>query len=104
MIFYACVKGSFWPLAYRWLLIMKLTVFITLLSVMQVVASGFAQTITLKAKNIPLSHVMRVIQKQSGHPFFLNGKDLAEKKVEADFKNVPLNKAMADLLKPLALE
>ena len=81
MIFYACVKGSFWPLTYRWLLIMKLTVFITLLSVFQVVAGSVAQTITLKAKNIPLAQVMRGIQKQSGHPFFLNGKDLADKRV-----------------------
>jgi TonB-dependent starch-binding outer membrane protein SusC len=104
MIFYACVKGSFWPLTYRWLLIMKLTVFITLLSVFQVVAGSVAQTITLKAKNIPLAQVMRGIQKQSGHPFFLNGKDLADKKVEADFKNAPLEEAMSALLKPLSLE
>ncbi|SEL69798.1 TonB-linked outer membrane protein, SusC/RagA family [Olivibacter domesticus] len=104
MIFYACVKGSFWPLTYRWLLIMKLAVFITLLSVMQAVAGSFAQTITLKAKNIPLAQVMRGIQKQSGHPFFLNGKDLADKKVEADFKNAPLDEAMTVLLKPLSLE
>jgi TonB-linked SusC/RagA family outer membrane protein len=83
---------------------MKLTVFITLLSVFQVVAGSFAQTITLKAKNIPLAQVMRGIQKQSGHPFFLNGKDLADKRVEADFKNAPLDEAMTVLLKPLSLE
>ncbi|MFC6103555.1 TonB-dependent receptor [Olivibacter domesticus] len=83
---------------------MKLAVFITLLSVMQAVAGSFAQTITLKAKNIPLAQVMRGIQKQSGHPFFLNGKDLADKKVEADFKNAPLDEAMTVLLKPLSLE
>jgi len=104
MIFYACVKGWFWPLINRLLLIMKLAVFMTLLTVTQVVARGFSQTITLKAKQKTLAEVMRVIQKQSGHPFFLNGKELADKRIEADLRQVPLDEAMAVLLKPLSLE
>ncbi|MEH6304695.1 SusC/RagA family TonB-linked outer membrane protein [Olivibacter sp. CPCC 100613] len=83
---------------------MKLTVFIILLTIMQVSGASFAQTITLKAKNTSLAEVMRRIQRQSGHSFFLKGKDLADKKVMVDFKNLPLEEAMTTMLFPLELE
>jgi len=104
MIFYASVKGISLPLAYRLLLIMKLAVFITFLTVMQATANSSAQTITLKAKRMTLAEAMRDIQKQSGHPFFLYGKDLADQNIEVDLERVSLKEAMAAILHPLSLE
>ncbi len=104
MIFYACVKGRSWPLTYRLLLIMKLVVFMTMLSIVQATAGSYAQTITLRAENMTLSQAMRSIQKQSGYPFFLNGKDLAQTKINVFIDGATLEDAMQDLLTPLSLE
>ncbi|HBO88876.1 MAG TPA: hypothetical protein DD623_05410, partial [Streptococcus sp.] len=62
---------------------MKLTFLLTVLSVVQVYASSYAQHVSIKAKNSPLVQVMQSIQKQSGIPFFLNGKDIANTKINA---------------------
>jgi len=104
MIFNACVKGLCRPLTYRLLLTMKLIIVISLAAVFQVTAGGYAQTITLKAKNVTLAEAMRSIQKQSGYPFFLNGKAVATSRVDAEIKNATLEEAMAELLAPLGLE
>src|SRR5690606_31451196 len=86
------------------LLTMKLIIVISLAAVFQVTAGGYAQTITLKAKNVTLAEAMRSIQKQSGYPFFLNGKAVATSRVDAEIKNATLEEAMAELLAPLRLE
>src|SRR5690606_26062854 len=99
MIFHEYAKGQCWLLTKRLLLNMKLAVFITLVTVFQAAAGGFAQTITLKAKNMSLVEVMRSVQKQSGHPFFLTGKDLANLKVNVSIQNLSLDEAMDELLK-----
>ncbi|WP_257670192.1 TonB-dependent receptor [Parapedobacter tibetensis] len=99
MIFYQEVKDRRWSLTKRLLLIMKLAVFLTCLSVLQAAAEGFAQTVTLRAENISLVQAMQSIQQQSGHPFFLNGKDLAGIKVNVRIDNLSLEKAMDKLLK-----
>src|SRR5690606_36064613 len=99
MIFYQQVKDLPWSLIKRLLLIMRLAVFITLLSVLRAAAVGFAQTVTLRAENISLVQAMKSIQQQSGHAFFLNGKDLANIKVNVQIDNMSLEKAMDELLK-----
>jgi len=80
-----------------WVLTMKLTFLLTVLSVVNVYASSFAQHVSLKANNSPLIEVMQSIQKQSGIPFFLNGKDIANTKINADLKNVSLDKALTTI-------
>lgn len=104
MIFEACVKGLCWPLTNRLLLTMKLVIVISLLAALQATAGSYAQTITLKAKNITLAEAMRSIQKQSGYPFFLNGKTLAASRLDTEIKSATLEEAMAKLLGPLELE
>jgi len=104
MNFYACVKGSYWPLTNRLLRMMKLTVFLTLWVVSQATANSLAQSITLHVKKMPLSDAMRRIQQQSGHAFFLKGKDLAHQEVQATLDNATLTEALNALLSPLALE
>src|SRR5690606_17849750 len=82
-----------------WIILMKLTIFLTVLSVFKLTASGFAQHISLKAIDVPLIEIMQSIQKQSGIPFLLNGKDLARTKVTVDLKNVPLEKGLITIFR-----
>ncbi|WP_437920440.1 TonB-dependent receptor [Sphingobacterium sp. LRF_L2] len=88
----ACLKIK------RWVILMKLTILLTVLSFFKLTAGGFAQQVSLKAVNSPLVQVMQSIQKQSGMPFLLNGKDIASTKLTVDLKHVPLEKALTTLL------
>ena len=85
MIFYPRVKSQLWLLAGRLLLVMKLSVFLTLITVLQVTAASKAQTVTLTVKNRPLTQVMEEIKKQSGYHFFLQGEDLAHVLINASY-------------------
>lgn len=83
----------------QFLLIMKLVAVLILLSITVVFAEdGVAQHVTLKGKNMPLVQAMKSIQKQSGNRFFLNGKQLANIKVDADIENLHIDQAMDRLL------
>lgn len=99
MIFHEYAKGQRWSLKKRLLLNMKLTVFITLMTLFQLAEGSFAQTITLDANNMSLVQVMRSVQKQSGYPFFLNGKDLANIEINASIRSLRVDEAMNELLK-----
>lgn len=83
----------------QWKTKMKLSAFFTLACVVKLSAASYAQSITIKAKKMSLVQVLRTIQKQSGVPFLLNGKELAELKIEAQVRNMPLEKAVPILLK-----
>lgn len=85
---------------------MKLTILLTILSIFKLSASGFAQNISLKAVNSPLINVMRSVQKQSGMPFLLNGKDIASTRITADIQHQSLEKTLTLLFKdrPIAWE
>lgn len=82
----------------------KLVILFTLLNMSTVLATGSAQTITLHGKNLPLVKAMRSIQKQSGHAYFLKGKELANICQDVNIRNLPLDKAMEELLKNLSAE
>lgn len=97
MIFYLIVKGRLWPLVKPILLPMKLIALLILFSICSVSGRGLAQQVTLKGKDISLVEAMRSIQKQTGKQFFLNGRMLAELRVDIDVHAVALNRAM-DLL------
>lgn len=88
----------------RLLLIMKLAVFLTLMTVLQAAAGSMAQTVTLAAKNEPLPEVMEKIKKQTGYHFFLTGKQLAEIKVNTILRDAKLEDAMDALTHNLGLE
>lgn len=104
MIFYSCVKCHAWLLTSRLLLIMKLAVFLTLMTVMHVTAASMAQTITLRVKNQPLTQVMEEIKKQSGYHFFLKGEQLARIKVNTTIRDAGLAEAMDALTETLGVE
>ncbi len=104
MIFYSCVESRHWLSTNRLLLSMKLAVFLTLITVLQANAGGYAQTITLEVRNTPLPAVMERIQAQSGYLFFLKGEKLATLRVDANIKKAPLSDAMNMLAKDMGLE
>ncbi|WP_177181220.1 SusC/RagA family TonB-linked outer membrane protein [Parapedobacter koreensis] len=83
---------------------MKLTVFLTLMTVLQVSAAVNAQTISLEVRDMPLPEVMERIQAQSGYLFFLQGEKLAKMKVSARIQQVELREAMDMLTDDLGLE
>src|SRR5690606_1010173 len=85
-------KPAFSKIRY-WIILMKLTILLTVLSVFKLTASGFAQHVSLKAVDAPLIEIMQSIKKQSGIPFLLNGKDLARTKLTVDINNVPLERS-----------
>src|SRR5690606_36769274 len=88
-----------------WMLPVKMTIMFTLLCYFQVSAfHGFAQNITIRAKNTPLIKVMQTIQAQHGIPFLLNGKDISQTILSADIVNTPLDKALDKLLSPKSID
>ena len=88
----------------RLVLIMKLAVFLTLITVLQATAGSYAQTITLKVQNMPLPMAMERIQAQSGYFFFLKGEELAKLKVSTQITKMDLKETMDILTKDLNLE
>ncbi|WP_246229294.1 TonB-dependent receptor [Sphingobacterium shayense] len=85
---------------------MKLTILLTLLSILKLSASGFAQQISIHAVDSPLIKVMQSVQKQSGIPFLLNGKEIADTKITVQLNEVRLDEALATIFKgkPIAWE
>src|SRR6478735_3382609 len=60
------------------LLIMKLTMLLTFVAIIQVSASTFAQKITLSEKNTPLNKVFKKISDQSGYDFIVSSESLKQ--------------------------
>lgn len=89
----------------NWMLPVKMTIMFTLLCCFQVSAfHGYAQNITIRAKNTPLIKVMQSIQAQHGIPFLLNGKDISKTTLSAEIVNTPLDKALDQLLIPKSID
>ncbi len=106
MIFYSIVKDRIRSLGKPFLLAMKLIVLLTFLNICTVLGNGLAQQVTLKGEGITLVQAMRSIQQQTGKQFFLNGRKLAELRVNINVKSMDLPLAMESLLngKPVSWE
>lgn len=76
------------------LLIMKLTTFLLIVALTQVSAKTFSQ-ITLKAKHVQITEVLKQIEKQSGFVFLYDYKEINTTKVSLDLKNVSIETALA---------
>jgi len=86
-----------WPswLSPKILLIMKLTMVLIIVTIMQVSATGFAQKITLKQNDISLEELFKVIRKQTGYNVLWVGVEAGSfKKIDANFNNIPLNEVL----------
>src|SRR5690606_10713703 len=103
MNFHSCVKGSYRPLTNQWLLVMKLALFLTFLTVVQVTASTYAQRVTMHVRDMSLNEAMKQVQNQTGYLFFFRGRDVAYTRVDAQINDAGLAEAMDQLLEDLPL-
>src|SRR5690606_26345271 len=103
MNFHSCVRGLYRPLTNQWLLVMKLALFLTFLTVVQVTASTYAQRVTMHARDMSLNEAMKQVQNQTGYLFFFRGKDVAYTRVDAQINDAGLAEAMDQLLEGLPL-
>ncbi len=91
-------KAFFYPyqrVITKTFMVMKLTLFLLFAYCIQVNATGFAQTITLTLKNVPIEKAFVNIQKQSGYQFFYNERLLQScKKITVNVSNVSLQTAL----------
>ncbi|OJY85686.1 MAG: hypothetical protein BGP14_00025 [Sphingobacteriales bacterium 44-15] len=76
-------------------MIMRLTVILVLVACLKVSAGGYAQQITLRAKDMPCESVFREITRQSGYQFFFNKKLIRNaRNVSVELNAVPVEKAI----------
>lgn len=87
------------------LLVMKLTTFLLLLTLMQVSAATFGQNFTLKENNVSIAKVFYEIRRQTGYDVLLETSKLkTSQKINVAFNNVPLNMVMDQIIKGSELE
>src|SRR5690606_21843362 len=94
-------------LSNRFILMMKLIVFLTLLNIHSVVATGYTQRITIASKQILLEDVFREIRKQSGYNIIVGTQLLNEQqKIDLNLQNATVEEALHQSLKgqPLSYE
>lgn len=99
MVLLRILKGHAMSRIYPLLLMTKLVVFLIVANLSLVMGEGVAQSVSLKAKNISLVDAMKSIQKQSGLAYFLNGKDLANIKIDVNIRNQALSTALNSMFK-----
>lgn len=93
--------------ANRFILMMKLIVFLTLLNIHSVVAIGYSQRITIVSKQMLLEDVFREIRKQSGYNIIVGTQLLNEsQKIDLDLQHATVEEALNKSLagQPLSYE
>lgn len=83
------------------LLIMKCTVFIFMIALVQASASVVAQKINLSQRDKPLSEALRAIKYQTGYVFLSNDFDPAKENVTVELKNASIEQALEACLQNL---
>jgi TonB-dependent SusC/RagA subfamily outer membrane receptor len=87
------------------LLIMKLTTFILIMTLMQVSAATFGQNFTLREKNVSIAKVFFEIRKQTGYDVLLETSKLkTSQKINAEFNNIPVKDVIDQIIKGTELE
>lgn len=80
-------------------LAMKLTTIVMLITCLQVSAAGVAQQVSYKGKAVTLQQAFSIIKQQTGYVFFYDKKDIsAAQPVAVNWSNMPLDKALKELL------
>ncbi|MEP6683602.1 MAG: SusC/RagA family TonB-linked outer membrane protein [Parafilimonas sp.] len=84
---------------------MKFTIVLLIVGFVQVGATGFSQTVTLKFNKAPLQDVFKELEKQSGYSFVYGKEQLSTcNKVSVDVKNIPVENALALIFKNQPLD
>ena len=77
------------------LLIMRLIAIMVLVACLKVSAGGYAQQITINARNMPCETLFREITRQSGYQFFFNKRLIKNaRNVSVELKAVPIERAL----------
>lgn len=89
-------------LIHKYLLVMKLTVLMLIITLVQVSAKGYSQKITLNEKNAPLEKLLQDIKSQTGYVFFYDVQDV-KRNVTVHISNASIDEALAACLAKLPL-
>nr|WP_295863980.1 TonB-dependent receptor [uncultured Chitinophaga sp.] len=74
---------------------MKLTVLLLTVALLQVHAAGYSQTVTISRSNAPLDKIFREIRKQTGYTFLYTDEQmLQERRVSLQLKDASLKEAL----------
>ena len=88
----------------KFLLIMKLTIVLLIVSLTQVSAVTYAQQVSLNKKEVTLKQIFKEIKKQTGHDVLYQPNKLnANQKITANFHNSSLDEVMKACLKGMPL-
>jgi TonB-linked SusC/RagA family outer membrane protein len=101
-----CTKNPYWLNCHarKLLLVMNLTTFLLIATIMQVSAGSFAQNITLTKNNITLDQFFREIRKQTGYSVYYSDKVLNDNNiVNVEFKATPIEEALKIVLEGKSL-
>lgn len=82
---------------------MKLTTFLLIVTLLQVSARAFTQSVNLNEHNVPVERVLQSIEKQTGYVFFFDYADLKNISVSVDVKNASIDEALNTCFKGLPL-
>lgn len=93
-------KAMPWPAAKKLLIIMKLTAFLTIITVMHVSANTFSQKVSIEGENLTLQSIFKTIRKQTGFQFVYT-KDILEnaRPVTLSIRNIELSEVLNICLK-----
>jgi len=84
----------------KWIMRIKLTTVLLIVSLMQISAATFGQKVTLKGNNVTLDQVLRQIRKQTGYDVLISTSKVQNgKRINVNFKDTPLDKVMSSILK-----
>jgi TonB-linked SusC/RagA family outer membrane protein len=90
-------------LPHKFLLVMKLTTLLLIVTFLHCSAEGFSQNVNLNETNTPLTKVLQLINQQTGHVFFYDSKDVLNKTISIHVKDVSLTDALKMSLKGTSL-
>ena len=81
------------------LVIMKLTTFILITTLLQVSAATFGQRVTLKDPDLSIEKAFKEIRKQTGYDVLMQVSTDRSIRVNANFKSAPLKQVLDFLIK-----
>ncbi|GGB24021.1 SusC/RagA family TonB-linked outer membrane protein [Puia dinghuensis] len=84
--------------------VIKLIVLLLTAVCINVSAHSFSQKVSFSGKNVPLTAVFASIEKQTGLSFFFNYQLIRDQVVTANFRNLPLEEALGEVLKGKSLD
>jgi TonB-linked SusC/RagA family outer membrane protein len=90
---------------HKFLLIMKLTTVLLIVTMLQVSAAGLAQTVTFIKKDVTLKQIFTEINKQTGYSVLLSGaKAKSNQRIDANFNHASLDDVLKIVLENQSLD